>query len=53
MRIVVDLKAIKNRRMEDPILQPYDIVEVPSRKFYGDCFDCSQRLKKLPLRLIK
>jgi protein involved in polysaccharide export with SLBB domain len=33
--IIVDLKAIRKRRAEDPVLQPFDIVEVPE-KLRGD-----------------
>lgn len=57
--LIIDLKAIKNRHAPDPILQPYDIIEVSRKKpsFNGlDCSDCSERLKKLyqlPLRLVK
>lgn len=30
-RLVYDLQAIKKNKLEDPVLQPYDIVEVPEQ----------------------
>jgi protein involved in polysaccharide export with SLBB domain len=36
--IVVDLRAIKKKRAEDIVLQPYDIVEVPCKSCRGDNF---------------
>ena len=50
--LVVDLNVIKKRRAPDIILQPYDIIEVPSKRtvghFIGPGFDVCQ----LPVRVI-
>jgi len=56
----INLKAIIKHRDTDPIIQPYDIVEVLSKKANeGDCFTplCFMKVRdkvnRLPLRTIK
>jgi protein involved in polysaccharide export with SLBB domain len=53
-RIVVDLKAIKKKRAEDLVLQPYDIVDVPCKSCPrgGDYFGPRTKTE-LPLRVIQ
>ncbi|OLE51171.1 MAG: hypothetical protein AUG51_24345 [Acidobacteria bacterium 13_1_20CM_3_53_8] len=55
-RIIVDLKAIKKHRAEDVVLQPYDIVEVPSKKYGGGRLlgrGMKTQPPQLPLRIIE
>lgn len=61
MLIAIDLKAIRNNKADDLAIQPYDIVEVRSKKAKnsGDCFStlCFKKwldkLNELPLRSVK
>jgi polysaccharide export outer membrane protein len=56
-QIIVDLKAISKHRAEDPVLEPYDIIEVP--KHGGDGHKVPgpvlvvDLFGQLPLRIIK
>lgn len=53
--VIVDLKAVKKRRAEDVILQPYDIVEVLRKGTHGGkpiCQNLVPTAFELPLRII-
>ena len=57
LTVIVDLKAIKKHRVPDPVLQPYDIIDVPSKKQIrrGDMIasvDLSPKTK-LPTQIIQ
>jgi protein involved in polysaccharide export with SLBB domain len=54
--IRVDLKAIRKGRAEDPLLQPYDVVEVRDRRAHGRPIRFPdtppQSVAELPLRVV-
>lgn len=43
LELMVNLKKIRKKRAEDPVLQPYDIIEVPGLKPKGPMFSVVNR----------
>lgn len=52
-RLRYDLRAIEKGRIPDPILQPYDIVDVPRKSGHGDVLIGKGQPPKLPTRIIE